>query len=95
MARSNLRNAGVLSRVQIRLGRALDSLSKLARSGAKPFDLIFIDADRENNPQYLEWALKLSRPGTVIVIDNVDRQGTVIEARSADPRCRAPAAAWK
>jgi predicted O-methyltransferase YrrM len=85
VARGNLRNAGVLSRVQIRLGRALDSLSKLARSGARPFDLIFIDADRENNPQYLEWVLKLSRPGTVIVIDNVDRQGTVIEARSADP----------
>ncbi len=64
------------------MGPALDSLPVLKKSGAGPFDLIFIDADKENNPQYLKWALKLSRPGTVIVVDNVARHGTVIDAKS-------------
>ena len=85
VARSNLRRAGVLNRVEIRVGRALDSLPALHSSGEGPFDLIFIDADKENNPQYLEWSLKMSRPGTVIVVDNVARHGTVIRAKSAEP----------
>ena len=68
----------------MRVGRALASLERLGKSGAPPFDLVFIDADKENNPQYLEWALKLSRPGTVIVVDNVARHGRVIRAGSAD-----------
>jgi predicted O-methyltransferase YrrM len=85
VARANLRRAGVLNRVEIRVGRALDSLPALHSSGEGPFDLIFIDADKENNPQYLEWSLKLSRPGTVIVVDNVARHGTVIRAKSAEP----------
>ena len=84
IARANLRNAGVLKRVDIRVGRALDTLPVLHASGAGPFNFIFIDADKENNPQYLEWALKLSRPGTVIVVDNVARHGTVIQAKSPD-----------
>ena len=64
------------------------SLPRLKSEGAGPFDLIFIDADKENNPRYLEWALKLSRRGTVIVVDNVARHGTVIEAKSAAPDIR-------
>jgi len=85
IARANLRCAGMLRRVEIRLGPALVSLRKLAAERVRPFDLIFIDADKENNPQYLKWALKLSRPGTVIVVDNVARHGTVIDARSKAP----------
>jgi predicted O-methyltransferase YrrM len=88
VARANLRRAGLLRRVEIRVGPALASLPQLKAEGAGPFDLIFIDADKENNPQYLEWALKLSRRGTVIVVDNVARHGTVIEARSAEPDIR-------
>jgi predicted O-methyltransferase YrrM len=80
IARANLRAAGLLGRVDVRVGPALKSLPRLADSG--PFDLIFIDADKENNSRYLEWALKLSRPGTVIVVDNVARHGHVIGARS-------------
>ena len=82
VARENLRRAGLLGRVEIRVGPALESLPKLKAEGAGPFDLIFIDADKENNPQYLEWALKLARRGTLIVVDNVARHGTVIEAAS-------------
>jgi predicted O-methyltransferase YrrM len=88
IARANLRHAGLLRRVDIRLGHALGSLRKLVSERARPFDLIFIDADKENNPQYLKWALKLSRRGTVIVVDNVARHGTVIDARSAAPDIR-------
>ncbi len=83
VARKNLARAGLLDRVEIRVGRALDSLPALASS--EPFDQIFIDADKPSNPQYLEWALKLSRPGTVIVVDNVVRQGKVADAGSTDP----------
>jgi predicted O-methyltransferase YrrM len=84
LARSNLRSAGLLKQVDVRVGRALDSLPRLAKSGAGPFDLIFIDADKENNPQYLEWALKLSRPGAVIVVDNVAQHGRIVRSGSAD-----------
>jgi predicted O-methyltransferase YrrM len=83
-ARENLRNAGVLDRVDLRVGRAIDSLPALENTAA-PFDLIFIDADKKSYPQYLEWALKLSRPGTVIVADNVVRDGKVVDAESGDP----------
>jgi len=85
VARANLHCAGMLSRVDIRVGPALESLPVLKASGAGPFDLIFIDADKENNPQYLQWALKLSRRGTVIVVDNVARHGSVVQARSSKP----------
>ncbi len=88
VARVNLRRAGLLSRVQILVGKALDSLPRLASLGVAPFDLIFIDADKQNNPQYLKWALKLSRKGTVIVVDNVVRHGQVIDARSTEPDVR-------
>jgi predicted O-methyltransferase YrrM len=84
VARANLLNAGVLDRVDLRVGRALDTLPILASSSAGPFDLIFIDADKPSNADYLAWALKLSRPGTLIVTDNVVRDGKVVQAKSAD-----------
>jgi predicted O-methyltransferase YrrM len=88
VARGNLRAAGVAKLVEIRVGAALDSLPVLHAEKAGPFDFIFIDADKENNPQYLEWAIKLSRPGTVILVDNVARHGTVIQAKSKEPDIR-------
>jgi predicted O-methyltransferase YrrM len=80
IAKENLARAGLLDRVTVHIGPALDSLPKLKG----PFDLIFIDADKPNNANYLDWAVKLSRPGTVIVLDNVVRGGKVVDARSAD-----------
>jgi len=70
----------------LRLGRALDTLPQLASEGRGPFDLIFIDADKPANPQYFAWALELSRVGTLIIVDNVIRNGAVLDANSADPR---------
>ena len=85
VARANLLNAGVLDRVDLRVGPALDTLKSLVAANAAPFDLIFIDADKAGYPAYLEWSLKLSHPGTVIVADNVVRDGKVIDPESADP----------
>lgn len=82
VARRNLSAAGVADRVDLRLGRALDTLPALHAAGTGPFDLIFIDADKQNNAEYLEWAVKLGRPGTTIVVDNVVREGRVIDAKS-------------
>ena len=82
VARGNLRGAGVLEQVDLRVGRALEWLPKLQAEKAGPFDLVFIDADKQNNAEYLEWAVKLGRPGTVIVVDNVVRDGRVIDAKS-------------
>jgi predicted O-methyltransferase YrrM len=65
--------------IELRLGPALDSLAALADENAVPFDLIFIDADKQNNPNYFTWSLRLARPGTVIIVDNVVRNGAVIE----------------
>lgn len=84
IARINLRNAGIAN-VDLHVGPALETLQALAANGAAPFDLIFIDADKSGYPAYLEWSLKLSRPGTVIVADNVVRDGKVIEPDSTDP----------
>jgi len=85
IARKNLETAGLSKRVEIRVGRAVDSLQALATSRATPFDLIFIDADKASYPDYLDWSLKLSRPGTAIVADNVVREGAVIDPDSPDP----------
>ena len=85
IARANLRNAGMLNRVDLRVGRAADLLQALVAGNAAPFDLIFIDADKASYPEYLEWSLKLSRPGTVIVADNVVRDGKVIDPDNPDP----------
>ena len=84
VARENIARAGLAKRVEIRLGRALDTLPSLEADGAGPFDLVFIDADKPNNPEYLKWALKLARSGAVIVCDNVIRDGAVADARSRD-----------
>ncbi|MFD1675703.1 O-methyltransferase [Alicyclobacillus fodiniaquatilis] len=85
VARENIQRAGLSTEVDIRVGAALDTLPVLAEEDQGPFDLIFIDADKPNNPHYFEWALKLARPGTLIVADNVIRDGAVIDAKSADP----------
>jgi predicted O-methyltransferase YrrM len=84
-ARTNIDRAGFGKMVDIRVGAAKDSLPTIAAEGAGPFDFIFIDADKPSNPIYLDWAVKLSRPGTVIVLDNVVRDGGVIDGKSADP----------
>jgi len=81
VARSNLARAGLASRTEVKVGPAIESLPTLAG----PFDFIFIDADKPRNPDYLAWALKLSRPGTVIVVDNVVRNGRVVDAAGGDP----------
>jgi predicted O-methyltransferase YrrM len=85
VARANVARAGLASVVEVRVGRALDTLPALAAEARGPFDLIFIDADKRSNPDYLEWALGLSRPGTLIVADNVIRDGAVIHSDSSDP----------
>ena len=81
VARANIARAGLETRVEVRLGMALDLLPGLAE-GAEPFDFVFIDADKPNNAAYFDWALKLSRPGSIIVVDNVVREGEVIDADS-------------
>jgi predicted O-methyltransferase YrrM len=85
IARTNLQRAGVSDQVEIRLGRAGESLATLVTEKAQPFDFIFIDADKTGYPEYLGWSLKLSRPGTVIVADNLVRNGKVIEPANPDP----------
>lgn len=82
VAKANIAAAGLAAVVDIRLGPALDTLPTLAGEG--PFDLIFIDADKSNNAAYLGWAVKLARPGTAIVVDNVVRHGAVADAKSRD-----------
>jgi predicted O-methyltransferase YrrM len=85
VAGENIARAGLSGRVEIRVGAAADSLAALFSEDAEPFDLIFIDADKPNNPVYLEWAMKLSRKGTVLVVDNVIRDGEIANPRSDDP----------
>ena len=85
VARANIERAGLADRVDQRLGAALDMLPLLASEGAGPFDLVFIDADKENCAPYFEWAVRLSRLGAVIVVDNVIREGEVANARTKDP----------
>jgi predicted O-methyltransferase YrrM len=89
VARSNIAGAGLSDVVEVVVGAATDSLSRLVEGDRGPFDLIFIDADKTGYPDYLEWALKLSRPGTVIVADNVIRDGEVIDPTSDDPNVQA------
>ncbi|HTA86802.1 MAG TPA: O-methyltransferase [Silvibacterium sp.] len=85
VARANIALAGFADKVEVRLGKALETLPEIAAEGLSPFDFIFIDADKGNYPGYLEWALKLSRPGTLIIADNVVRDGAVIDAANPDP----------
>lgn len=84
VASDNISNAGLEDIVELREGKALDLLPELAAEGLEAFDLVFIDADKANNPQYFDWALRLSRKGSLIIVDNVVRDGRVIEAESTD-----------
>jgi predicted O-methyltransferase YrrM len=86
VARLNIARAGFADRVEVRIGPARDTLQQLATEGRSPFDLIFIDADKENYAEYLAWALKLARPGTLIIADNVIREGKVLDPADNDPR---------
>ena len=86
VARSNIAHAGFAEVVEIRVGAAVDSLARLVEEDVAPFDMIFIDADKPNYPHYLQGALKLSRVGTLIVLDNVVRDGDVANADSRDDR---------
>jgi len=79
------RFAGFAEAVEIRVGAALQTLPQLVAEGTDPFDLIFIDADKANNPGYFEWSLKLSRPGTLIITDNVVRDGAILDPGAYDP----------
>jgi predicted O-methyltransferase YrrM len=85
VARANFERAGVADRVRLVEGPAADSVQAMVDAGEESFDLVFIDADKPGNPRYLEAAVALSRPGTVIVVDNVVRQGAVADAASQDP----------
>jgi predicted O-methyltransferase YrrM len=85
VARANLARAGLDSLADVRVGAALETLPALAAQGAGPFDFVFIDADKANIPQYFDWAVRLARPGTIIVVDNVVRAGDVLDAASDDP----------
>lgn len=85
VAQANIARAGLERLVEMRVGPALETLPQIAEEGIGPFDAIFIDADKQNNPGYLEWALKLSRPGTLIVVDNVVRAGAIIDPSVSDP----------
>lgn len=84
VARTNIARAGFSGRVEVRVGPAIELLPKIAAENKGPFDLIFIDADKPSIPDYFTWSLRLSRPGTVIVVDNVVREGAVTDGASED-----------
>jgi predicted O-methyltransferase YrrM len=79
VARTNVDEAGLGSKVEIRIGAALETLRALEAEGTEPFDFVFIDADKENDPHYLDWAIRLGRPGTTVVMDNVVWEGAVLD----------------
>jgi predicted O-methyltransferase YrrM len=85
VARANITRAGLDTIVEIRLGPALTSLPALAAESRPPFDLVFIDADKVNTAEYFMWALRMSRPGSLIVVDNVVRNGAIADAATSDP----------
>jgi len=88
IAQHNFDQAGVSGRVPLHVGPASDSLARLVAEKAAPFDFIFIDADKAGYPDYIEWSLKLSRPGTIIIADNVVRDGKVVDPDNADPNIK-------
>ena len=85
VARANAERAGLAGVVEVRVGAALETLPKIAAEGGDPFDLVFIDADKPNNPGYFEWAVKLTRTGGLIIIDNVVRGGAVADPDNTSP----------
>lgn len=86
LARQNIARAGLAEKVEIITGKALDILPSIETSNAPPFDMIFIDADKPPYTEYFQWALRLSRPGTLIIADNVIREGKVLDAQSDDEK---------
>ena len=86
IARRNVERAGLVGKVEVRVGDARESLAALVESGEGPFDMVFIDADKENYPEYLDWSLKLSRPGTLILADNAIRDGAVLDPNDSSSR---------
>ena len=86
VARSNVERAGLSESVEVRVGDARDLLAALAEDGEGPFDLVFIDADKEGYPEYLDWSLRLSRPGSLILADNTIRGGSVLDPKDASAR---------
>ena len=88
VARANVGRAGLAEVVEVRVGPALETLPRLAAEGRGPFDLVFVDADKGGYPDYLAWALRLTRRGSVIVADNVVREGAVADPASDDPNVR-------
>lgn len=95
VARSNIQRAGLSDKVTIHVGAAVDTLPVVAEQHPEPFDFIFIDADKPSNPIYLDWAVGLSRPGTVIILDNVIRDGKVLDPDDPDPRIVGTRAAYE
>ena len=89
VARQNFARAGMADRIDLRLGSASDTLPALVRDHAAPFDFIFIDADKPGYTEYFKWSLQLSRPGTLIVADNVVRDGQIVDAASKDANVQA------
>lgn len=85
VANENIARAGLVDRVHVWVGKALDVLPMIEAEGLGPFDLVFIDADKINNPRYMSWALRLSRVGTMIVVDNIVREGTLIDRDTSAP----------
>jgi predicted O-methyltransferase YrrM len=85
VARANIARAGLDDVVEVRVGKAMDTLPALAAERRAPFDLVFIDADKPNIPAYFDWALRLSRTGGMIIVDNVVRDGEIIDDASDDP----------
>lgn len=88
VADRNIANAGLSAVVEVRIGRGLDLLPGIAAAGEGPFDLFFIDADKPSNPKYFDWAVKLARPGSLIVVDNVVRGGAVTDDDAFDPNVK-------
>jgi predicted O-methyltransferase YrrM len=88
VARANLERAGVSGKVEVRVGNALDTLPELQAAGIGPFDLVFIDADKQSTSEYFDWAVRLGRSGTLIVVDNVVRHGTILDTASDDENVR-------
>lgn len=93
VARANIARVGLGRKVSVRVGAAAETLPLLATENPAPFDFVFIDADKPGNPVYLDWAIRLGRPGTVIVVDNVVRNGEVVNTASSDPNVRGSRAA--
>lgn len=84
VARANIQHAGLGGTVEVRVGKALDTLPILAAEHAGPFDFFFIDADKQHIPEYFDWAVRLGRPGSMIIVDNVVREGAVLDVNSQD-----------